>query len=299
MFAADYISAPPGDFVLPFDLPEAGVRGRLVRLDASSSRALDHHDLPEAAGRVAGEALALVVLLGSLLKLDGKLTVQLQAKGPLDLAVADYYGASETDPRGLRGYARADAESIAALGRQPSFAALTGEGSLAITVRPRIEDKQYQGVVALVSDGVAASAENYFRQSEQLDTMVRLTAAQFVMPMQVPSWRAGGLLLQVTPGAKRDPDDWNRLTMLASTVEAVELVDTGLAAETLLWRLFNQEEVRLLPVEPISFRCDCNLESIRAVLQSYPHESRTDLADPDGVIRAKCEFCGAVHAIEI
>ena len=56
------ISVTPGDFVLPFDIAKAGVRGRLVRLDLSSARALGAHALPEAAARVAGETLALSAL---------------------------------------------------------------------------------------------------------------------------------------------------------------------------------------------------------------------------------------------
>ena len=74
-----------GDFVLPFDLPKAGVRGRLVRLDASSDRALSAHALPEAAARVTGEALVLSTILGSALKLDGRLTLQAKSDGPLDV----------------------------------------------------------------------------------------------------------------------------------------------------------------------------------------------------------------------
>mgnify|MGYP003444712690 CR=1 FL=1 len=34
--------SPHGDFVLPFDIAQAGVRGRLVRLDAASARALGY-----------------------------------------------------------------------------------------------------------------------------------------------------------------------------------------------------------------------------------------------------------------
>jgi hypothetical protein len=54
--------APYGDFVLPFDMAKVGVRGRLVRLDAASARALSAHALPEPAARVAGEVVALGAL---------------------------------------------------------------------------------------------------------------------------------------------------------------------------------------------------------------------------------------------
>ena len=61
-----YVPAPAADFVLPFDLPEVGLRGRLVRLDLTSSRALSAHALPEPAVRVAGETLALAATRAAL-----------------------------------------------------------------------------------------------------------------------------------------------------------------------------------------------------------------------------------------
>src|ERR1700761_8728118 len=117
----EYTRAPAADFVLPFDLPKLKVRGRLVRLSDVSARALTAHALPEAAARVAAETLTLSALLGSALKLDGRLTVQTKSDGPLDLAAADYYGAEEGDsenkrPAGLRGYARVDEARAEPLG---------------------------------------------------------------------------------------------------------------------------------------------------------------------------------------
>jgi len=291
-----YQHAPAGDFVLPFDVIGAGVRGRFVRLDATSARALGVHALPEPVARVAGEVLALATLLGSALKLDGRLTAQTKSDGPLDMIAADYYGATADRPKGVRGFARLD--PAAELGDKPSFAALTGAGSLAITVEPMRGGQSYQGIVALSAKGIAASAETYFEQSEQLPTLIRLAAAPVYTPgSKAPAWRAGGLMLQATPGVPRPADDWERLTVLAATVEDIELLDTALSAESLLWRLFNQEEVRVQPAEHIAFRCDCDGERIAAVLKSYSEAERAGLADPDGIIRAKCEFCGAVHEI--
>ena len=37
---SDFSAAPRGDFVLPFDIAKAGVRGRLVRLDLARRAAL-------------------------------------------------------------------------------------------------------------------------------------------------------------------------------------------------------------------------------------------------------------------
>jgi molecular chaperone Hsp33 len=291
----NYTPAPAADFVLPFDLPKLGLRGRLVRLDAVSARALSAHKLPEPAARVAAETLVLSVLLGSALKLDGRLTVQTKSDGALDLAAADYYGAEEMRAAGVRGFARVDESRLAEA--NPKFEALAGAGSLAITIEPHVGGQTYQGIVPLSPEGIAASAETYFAQSEQLPTAIRLAAAPLYVPGKPPTWRAGGLMLQATPDAKRSDDDWERLTMFLKTLEDFELVDTGLSAESLLWRLFHEDEVRVLPAEPLQFRCDCDSGRIASVLRGYPEADRAALADPDGIVRARCEFCGAIHEI--
>ena len=304
---------PAGDFVLPFDISKAGVRGRFVRLDSASAQALEAHALPEPAARVAGESLALAALLGSALKLDGRLTVQTKSSGPLDIVTADYYGSApaqgEDDgaqsspelPRGVRGYARLDAERFAGLDGA-GFAKLAGEGALAITIEPKRGGQTYQGIVSLSPDGLAASAEIYFEQSEQLPTVIRLAAAPlFVAGEKHPRWQAAGLMLQMTPEASKAPgrseDDWTRLSILARTVEDLELVDTNLAPETVLWRLFHEDEVRVQPAEPLAFRCDCDATRITQILRGYNAEERAGLADDDGIIRARCEFCGTTHEI--
>jgi molecular chaperone Hsp33 len=295
---------PPsyGDFVLPFDIAKAGVRGRLVRLDAASARALGAHALPEAAARVTGEMVALGALLGTALKLDGRLTIQTKGDGPLDLVTADYYGADENRARGVRGYARLDAGRFAAL-EVKQFDRLAGKGALAITIEPKVGGQTYQGIVELSPSGIGASAETYFAQSEQLPTVIKLAAAPlYVAGDKQPHWRAGGIMLQMTPeaakhGSETRSDDWERLSLLLKTVEDLELVDTSLAPETLLWRLFHEDEVRVQPPEPVIFRCDCDGARITMVLKSYAPEDRAGLADPDGIIRARCEFCGKTHEI--
>jgi len=297
--SAGYPPAPAADFILPFDLPNARLRGRFVRLDGVSARALAAHVLPEAAARVAAETFVLSALLGSALKLDGRLTVQTKSDGPLDLVTADYYGADGGQPAGVRGFARIDETRFSALGETaPSFERLAGAGVVGITIEPRREGQNYQGIVSLEPSGIAASAEAYFAQSEQLPTAIRLAAAPlYEAGKRGPHWRAGGLMLQATPDGRVEDDDWERLSTFLATVEDIELVDIGLPAEKLLWRLFHEDEVRVQPVERVEFRCHCEPTRIASVLRSYSAAERDGLADPDGIIRARCEFCGTVHAI--
>src|SRR5689334_15272183 len=114
--AKTHIPAPPADFVLPFDLPKLKLRGRFVRLDKVSTRALSAHPLPEVGARVLAEALALDALLGSSLKLEGRVSLQTKGEGALGLVVSDYFPNG-----GLRGYARFDDEAGKDLGSAPDF----------------------------------------------------------------------------------------------------------------------------------------------------------------------------------
>lgn len=299
MIEETYTPAPAADFVLPFSMPELGVRGRVVRLEAVSERALSAHELPEPAGRLLGEGLVLTAMLGSSIKLDGRLTLQTKGSGPLDLLTVDYYGAdAERVCAGLRGYARVDAGKLAQLRADAgAFERVVGEGVLAISIEPRLGDQRYQGIVPLSTKGLAASAEAYFAQSEQLPTTIKLAAAPAYVPgNKRAAWRAGGIMLQAIPDSKRDEDDWERLSMFVGTVEDIELLDATLAPEDLLWRLFHQDAVRVHTPECLVFHCACDAARIAGVLRNYPAEDLQGLADADGMIRARCEFCGATHS---
>lgn len=105
-------------------------------------------------------------------------------------------------------------------------------------------------------------------------------------------------MLQAIPEADREADDWDRLSMFLATVEDIELLDLGVTPETLLWRLFHEDAVRVHAPEPLDFHCGCDGGRIAQILRAYSEAERQGLADDDGVIRARCEFCGATHAVE-
>lgn len=292
--AQTYMPAPPADFALPFSLPKLGLRGHLVRLDSTSTRALAPHDLPEPVQRVTAEALALTAILGSALKLEGRLSVQTKGDGPLTLLATDHFTGG-----GLRAYARLDKERFAAEASPGEFAKLVGGGALAITIEPKKGAQTYQGLVPLSPDGLAASAETYFQQSEQLPTLLRLAAGPIYRADAGHGWRAGGLMVQALPGRApgeiEKSDDWQRVGLFLKSLADIELLDTDVKAEDVLWRLFHEDQVRVHASESLHFECGCQPERIASVLKSYPAEELKDLPDPDGIIRTRCEFCATVY----
>ena len=170
-----------GNLVASFQLDKQAVRGRITRLDGGVIGAIlaRHADYPREAARFLGEALTLAVLIGSSLKVAGKVAVQAEGKGPVSLMVAEYH----TDG-GLRGMLRFDQEKWDLLARVnkgalPHPRQVFGGGALAITVvqdNPHVQP--YQGIVPLDGVTLAQCAEHYFLQSEQVPTKVRLAVGE-------------------------------------------------------------------------------------------------------------------------
>lgn len=282
------------DRVLPFAIDQQDMRGRLTRLGPAVNKILDAHAYPPAVARVLGEVLALTALLGSMLKEDGRLTLQTKSDGAISLLVADYF-----DGGGLRGYAQFDAASVSLYGKAASLKALTGTGYLAITMDQGSDGERYQGIVDLNGETLAECATNYFAQSEQTPTRLRIAIAQD----DTGWWRAGGLLLQhLSRGEDGGPrllspdqqEDWNRVSTLMMSVRDEELIAASLSSEDLLFRLFHEEGVRVFSAQTVSQRCRCDRERLRSVLSRFPAEDLRDM-EKDGVVTATCEYCNIAY----
>jgi molecular chaperone Hsp33 len=294
----------PNDFVRSFQIEGMNVRGRIVHLTDVADQVISAHGYPEPVSRLVGEVLTLAALLGASLKFEGKLTVQTSSDGPVRMMVADF-----ATPGTIRACATFDRDAVLALGSRPTFRSLVGKGSIAITIDPDGEMERYQGVVPLDGDGIADGAMTYFDQSEQIPTSIKLSVATLAKRGAAGAevhWRAGGILIQNLASLggiqaeRRDDrdheDDWPRASALFATVEPHELVDPQVEAERLLFRLFHEDGVRVFDVLPVTFGCRCSADRVSSVLMQYPEAELVELAEADGLIRAKCEFCSTTYS---
>ena len=166
------------DAVLPFAVEALDVRGRVVRLGPAVDTILRRHGYPDPVARLLGEAAALTVLLGSSLKFEGRFQLQTKTDGPVAMIVVDFEA-----PDRLRATARFEPERVAALGTGPlKDAELIGTGHLAMTIDQGTAASRYQGVVALEGQSLEEAAHQYFRQSEQIPTEIKLEVAKLVRP---------------------------------------------------------------------------------------------------------------------
>ncbi|WP_419952847.1 Hsp33 family molecular chaperone [Methylobacterium sp.] len=306
------------DVALPFSVEALDVRGRVVRLGPSVDTILRRHGYPDPVARLLGEAAALTVLLGSSLKFEGRFQFQTKSDGPVEMIVVDFEA-----PDRLRATARFDAERVKALGTTPLKSAdLIGQGHLAMTIDQGNDFSRYQGVVALEGQSLEEAAHQYFRQSEQIPTQVRLAVAeQFANGTN--SYRAGGLLVQFLPqsidrarladlppgdipeghahlgeGEVREDDAWVEARSLVNTVEDHELVDPEVSSERLLYRLFHERGVRVFEAQRIHERCRCSPERVLGMIRSFAPQERRDMVAEDGRIGITCEFCSRRYDID-
>ena len=291
---------PDLDRTVNFTIPHRHARGRIARLGPVLNQILSAHAYPPPIERVMAEALTLTALLGSTLKdAGGQLTLQAQTQGGIvELLVCDYRGGE------LRGYLKFDETRLAELGDSPSLYALFHKGHLAMTFDQATTGERYQGIVPLDGESIAQAAENYFMQSDQIPSLVRLGMRKDADGNCV----GGGLFLQHLPEgeeggerlhARDDHPEWEHVEALGATMGEDELADPSLSLETLVWRLFNEEsEVRVLGGANLVRGCRCDAAYIGTVLDKFSADERAEMAE-DGVITVDCAFCSKKFPIAL
>jgi molecular chaperone Hsp33 len=288
----------PDDQVAPFQIEGEPVRGRLARLGPAVDEILRAHAYPEPVANLLGEACALAALVGSNLKFDGRLIVEARGDGPVRFVVADYDTSG-----GLRGYCGFDAAAVAEANRgfaRPGARSLLGAGHFMMTVDQGPDMDRYQGVTAIEGETLALCAEQYFAQSEQTPTRVRLAVGQADVGQGL-TWRAGGILIQniAEDDARGSTQEaWVRTQAFFETIGEDELLDPGLSSNQLLFRLFHEDGVRVFGAQPLRAFCRCSQARIETVLRSFAAAERADMVEDDGKIRVTCEFCSKTYAVE-
>lgn len=307
------------DSVLPFQLDRADIRGRVVRLDDALQSILTRHAYPDAVSALAAEAALLTAMIGSTLKLRWRLSLQVRGDGPVRLIATDYFAPdAEGEPARIRAYAGFDPDRLAAEPASEPFR-LLGQGIFGMIIDQGPDMRPYQGMTPLSGGSLAACAETYFAQSEQIATRFHIAAALSAAPGQAPAWRGGGVMLQHLPDASphaaapSEPtgddglmsaadvagmsgdggENWGRVNMLLDTVELHELLGPTVAAERLLLRLFHEESPRIYAPQPVRFGCTCSADRVEAALAQYSAKDIATMTTDDGRVTADCQFCGA------
>jgi len=291
------------DAIIPFQLEDCPIRGRIVRLSTIATTLKRQHNYPPLVHEALLQLVALGLVLSSGFKYKGIFTLQVVSQGPLRLMIVDI-----THDNHIRACARFDASLIDQLTKKnlihPALSDLCGEGHLIFTVDQPATTERYQGIVALSEDSLAESLCHYFEQSEQLRASLVLFLKQTSQPPQRNKkkfYDVGVLFIQQMPlmTAQKawDSEQWDDLTTFISTVSSEELLNHDLTPEQLLYRLFWQEGVHLYSEKKVLVKCRCSTEKIANLLKSFPPEDRQAMI-VEGKIFVTCEFCNQTYDFE-
>ena len=304
------------DTVLPFQLDDVDMRGRVARLDGVLEGILKQHDSPPQVEALVAEMALLTALIGQTIKLRWKLSLQVQSKGAVRMIATDYYGPEkEGEPARIRAYASYDADRLT----DDAPFEQVGEGYFAIMIDQGKGMTPYQGITPLAGGSLAACAEAYFAQSEQLPTRFSLSFGKSSGPGEPEHWRAGGIMLQHMPKASPlsasgegtgevlkaddlvegdEAENWNRVNILLGTVEDLELIGPSVPPTDLLLRLFHEEQPRVYDPQPVRFGCTCSEDRVRQSLSIYSARDIEKMTTDEGRVTADCQFCGAHYDLD-
>lgn len=307
------------DTVLPFQLDRADIRGRVVRLDGVLDQVLKQHNYPPQIEALVAEMALLTALIGQSIKLRWKLSLQVRGKGPARLIATDYYGPTqEGEPARIRAYASYDMERLDHTA--PAFSQI-GEGYFAVMLDQGQDMLPYQGFTPIAGGSLAACAETYFAQSEQIPTRFALTFGRSSEPGRPSHWRGGGVMMQHMPPAGMgvaaeegtgeggllnhmdilsgaEGENWTRANVLLDTVEEMELIGPQVTPSDLLVRLFHEEGPRVFDAQPLRFGCSCSEDKVRNTMSIYSQKDIAKMLAPNGMVTADCQFCGAHYELE-
>jgi len=291
------------DIICPFLIDSGLSRGQAVRLQKTLDTIISRHDYPEPIGVLIAESALLTALLASVIKFDSVFTLQLQGSGPVSMLAVDM-----TADGKMRGYSRFDEEAVAEVYRKvqegaPAVPAFFKEGTLSFHVE--MKDQSYQGITALDQPALADCVLEYFRQSEQIPTALKIEVAP---PSETgKGWIGSALLLQRLPFDKKIAESlqddkiedlWETATVLLRSATRQEMLDEKLSLEKLLYRLYHSNNLHFFIQKAIQFGCRCSKDKVIKMLKSFSDQDRQEMA-VDGKIKVDCQFCGKSYTLAL
>ena len=264
-----------------FYIEDSPIRGEVVHLEEALQTILAQRDYAPAIQVLLGEMLSATALLASTLKIKGRISLQIQASGTLQWAMAECNHLGE-----VRALADYESDPIFEHAEDSSTVLKTLVSPvLFINIEPEFGER-YQGIVPLDKPDLAGCLMQYYDLSAQLPTRISLASN---------GQRSGGLLIQLLPRNNEeeqkivDEDLWPRMTMLTSTLKKDELTD--LPATEILYRLYNEEDVRLPDAEQLKFGCTCSKERCETALEQIGVNAVRETLEHQNPIEMDCQFC--------
>lgn len=287
------------DIIVPFQIDSSSLPGSVVRVGPLLNEILGSHSYPDSVSFLLAELLMLTAMLGGCGDPKNVVTIQIQSgNGPISFMVADYV----TDGS-LRGFAKYNKEIIDQFDVQKhDVSDFFGKQAIMVVTLDSGNNNLHQAVIEVTGKGIKDCFAEYFKSSEDMSVTIMSSVTK---DEATNTWSAGSIMLQDVKNIRVideekesiNAENWNRAATLLSTVTEKELVNTKLTIYDLLYRLFNEDGVRVLEPKKLHKGCRCNRQKICDMLKNMSQEDR-EYMKVDGKINVNCEFCNKVEIYE-
>lgn len=169
--------------------------------------------------------------------------------------------------------------------------ALGTAGYLNIIKENAITEKEYNGIVPLVSGEIAEDFASYFARSKQTPTVLALG----VLVNKDGVKASGGYMISLMPDATE-----NEIAKIEKAIEKAptisEMLDTEKSLEEIAKIITGDERLKLIEDNLIiGYKCDCSKEKFARGLASLGTNEIKTIIEEDGKAEAKCHFCNKTY----
>ncbi|MBI2785447.1 MAG: Hsp33 family molecular chaperone HslO [Legionella longbeachae] len=267
------------DTLQRFIFEHAHIRGEIVHIEKTYQTIMSQRAYPPMVKNLLGEAIVSCLLLTSSIKFQGSLNLQFQGdkRLPLLLVQCDH-------ELNIRAFAQF-MENL----ETAEYASAFLEGQMVLTINQNNQTNSYQSLVPIQSTSMSENLMTYFAQSEQIATRVWLAVNENA---------AAGMLLQLMPGEDtlQREQFWEYAVQLGQTVSEDELLTID--NETLLYRLYNETEIRTFERRRTQFKCRCSMEKMQQVLNILGEDEAKELLKEQGEVAIRCDFCNHKYTFD-
>jgi molecular chaperone Hsp33 len=253
-----------------------------------------HLPTPTAAAAL-GRVMTGTLLLGATQKEIDRLTVKIEAAGPVGGIVA------ETPAKGIvRGYIKnPEADAPAREDGKLNVSGIVGKGTFYVIREAGFDiglhRDPYVGSVPLVSGEIAEDFAYYLARSEQIPSAVILgVLLQKSEPLVAAS---GGVLVQMLPGA-----DERLITMVEDTIQRAphitSVIRDGATPKELAQMALGDIELEILEESPVEFRCNCSMEKASSMIAALGRDEVVSMLTEDRGALMTCGFCSEVYQLD-
>lgn len=259
------------------------------------AEAIRRHETAPTASAALGRMLTGVALLGATIKEFDRLTIRIDADGPIGGITVEANNSGH-----VRGYVRNPA---AELPPKPDgkfdVSGIVGSGMFHVMRESGFElglhREPYTGSVPITSGEIAEDLAFYLARSEQIPSAVMLgVLLQNKEPFVTAS---GGVMIQMLPGVND-----HIVTMIEDTVgrapHLTSVIKDGATPEDLLKLVLGVIDFEILEEKGVAFKCTCSVERAVSMVSALGREEVIAMKAEDKGAVMNCGFCNETYDLD-